>query len=599
MVSALESISHIPMLLSYIFEKQFSSNQGNYKVTFKKEDGKSKFYYILNSFPVEDRILKFMKPLEKEAYAIIFEKVWAVIRGGYKNLESGRGYDVLNEVLGNKSICLFNDNMDEFDLQPQKYIEDKKLSYNFYDRINSKIQKVKESDNYWKKEISNFNDNKINSNNVFKLIKDSEKNDGAIIITSINMGDGGHEYSILGTYTKKNPISGKIQDFVILKNPWRTGDDIEEKINMPKIESQLRGFGEIIKINRNHYETGVFYMPREYFEGWFRDISICKPNYKKYFPKVYDALELYKAFSDYYKIDSAKCFFDSTQGNELIKTDIISKENLESLKKIIQQRKTKYSYIYDKETLSTIWSDGNDNFEISCDYYFVKNNNSFNVKFKKKEEINEIDFCSGEVFSPSISYHNRLNSCYRIIRLNKVKSLDEIKPKLVPKVSYELFPNFNIPSNIFEKNLEKDLKYMEKFDDEIKEFIKNKFIFIKNGLVARNNNEWINISQGVNLLSDEYIDNHYHVHFYGKNYNNLFDLIGKSFKCSCYFIENGRTVKYCNKYFTFKSKVQFFDCIYYIDGIKKICNNGNYYEYNLEKEKIKILPKDRKDYYIV
>ena len=205
MVSALESISHIPMLLSYIFEQKFSSNQGNFKVTFKQEDGKSKFYYILNSFPVEDRILKFMKPLEKEAYAIIFEKVWAVIRGGYKNLESGRGYDVLNEVLGTKSICLFNDNMDEFDLQPQKYIEDKKLSYNSYDIINSKIQKVKESDNYWKKEILNFNDNKINSNKVFKLIKYSEKNDGAIITTSINMGDGGHEYSILGTYTKKNP----------------------------------------------------------------------------------------------------------------------------------------------------------------------------------------------------------------------------------------------------------------------------------------------------------------------------------------------------------------------------------------------------------
>ena len=52
MVSALESISHIPFLLTYIFEQKFSAKQEKFKVTFKQKNGKSEFYFILNNFPV-------------------------------------------------------------------------------------------------------------------------------------------------------------------------------------------------------------------------------------------------------------------------------------------------------------------------------------------------------------------------------------------------------------------------------------------------------------------------------------------------------------------------------------------------------------------
>lgn len=40
-----------------------------------------------------------MKPLEKEAYAMILEKAWAAIVGGYKNINGGRAYNVLNKIL--------------------------------------------------------------------------------------------------------------------------------------------------------------------------------------------------------------------------------------------------------------------------------------------------------------------------------------------------------------------------------------------------------------------------------------------------------------------------------------------------------------------
>ncbi len=45
-----------------------------------------------------------MKPLEKESYAIILEKAWATIYGGYE-------YNVLNKILGTSCRLIYNKNM--------------------------------------------------------------------------------------------------------------------------------------------------------------------------------------------------------------------------------------------------------------------------------------------------------------------------------------------------------------------------------------------------------------------------------------------------------------------------------------------------------
>ena len=90
-----------------------------------------------------------------------------------------------------------------------------------------------------------------------------------------------------------------------MKNPWRSG---YEKKNIEKIEKQFDDFDKIIKVNQKYDETGVFCMPKEYLEGWIRDITICTPNYKENYPKVYDYLELYKTISKEYKINSSQYF---------------------------------------------------------------------------------------------------------------------------------------------------------------------------------------------------------------------------------------------------------------------------------------------------
>ena len=469
MVSALEEMSHIPFLFKYIFEDNFYFLQYKFKLTFKKENGNTEYYTVLNNFPVKEKELIYMKPLENEAYAIIFEKIWAVVKGGYKKINGGQSYEVFNKVLGTNSKYLHNDKMKVCDLDPENYIQYKNQS-NVSDKdikditdINKEIQKIKDSDIETIKTI-NDKDKKIESNKAFDEIREAEK-EGGLITISLNMKDGGHSYSVLGTYSEKNMKTGKIQDFIILKNPWRSGDDLKEKINMPKIEEQIDGFDKIKEINRNHYETGIFYMPKEYFEGWFRSICICKPNYKENFPKVYDALNLYKDIYIFYNIDADKTFYESFNGNEFIKTNIISKENLDVLLKIVHHIKFDFSFVSKNKKLSTIWLDknkdlGNSNNDKKNDYYLIVKNNTFIANFveiKEKKDIKETDFNDAEVYSIGIKiYKGKWYVIYPKVDKNPSKK----------KESKDLLVN----------PLKDDFDYMPIFDNDQKEFIKDSSI---------------------------------------------------------------------------------------------------------------------------
>ena len=588
MVSALESISHVPKLLNYIFDTNFSSTKKTFQINFKQSDGSSEHYIVKNNFPT-DKIhnLKFMKPLEKEAYGIIFEKVWAVVRGGYGKLDWGCTYKVLNKVLGTDCQTLYNNNMGIFniDINAYHYKMNNTFSNNIpkmsYEDLCKKVQEKQEGDKHWQQLIKQKSEDiKINPKTVFELIKNSQKNDGAIITTSINMSkNSGHVYSILGVYSKKNPYNNSTQDFIILKNPWRSGNDIEEKIDIIGIENQIKAFPEIIQINNKHYETGVFYMPKEYYEKWFRDIIICKPDYQRYFPEVFNAFNLYKEVANYYNINSQQYFFDVTQGQDLIKTDVISKQKYESLLKLIQHKKSEFTYAYDKNTLSTIWFDGKYMHSLS-DSVFVKDNNSLMYNIKKCDQITRNEFDKTDVYKSSITFMNKGNKTLSVIKLTKVNKFEELIQKKNFNNVYN-YPNIN-PLNA-------DISKMVRFKNEIKEFLKEKYTFIETKDISYINDGWINAFPGINLVSDSYENEHYHVHNLGKNDKiNLFKLINNDFKCSCYYVKNNKTVKYCDKYFTFKKKVFFSDFTYYVDGVKKTTPKGKCDYYNIEQEKINI-----------
>ena len=423
---------------------------------------------------------------------------------------------------------------------------------------------------------------KIDPKTVFELIKNSQKNDGAIITASINMSkDSAHAYSVLGTFSKKNLSNNSMQDFVIIKNPWRKGNDIEEKIDIIGIENQIKAFREIIEINKKHYNTGVFYMPREYFEKWFRNIVICKPDYQKYFPEVFNALNLYREIADYYRINSKQYFFDVAQGQNLIKTEVISKEKYESLLKLIQNNKSEFTYAYDKNTLSTIWYDGKYMHSLS-DSVFVKDTNSILYNIKKADTIKKDEFYKTDVYKNEITFIDKGNKVFSVIKLTKVNRFEDLCQikNLNKGYNYSYYSRGINPLNV-------DIAKMDKFKNEIIEFLRKKYNFVKTININNSNKGWINCFPGINLESDNYEDEHYHIYYLGKNNKiNLFESIGKKYKCSCYYKKDDKIIRYCNKYFTFTKKVFFYNFTYYIDGVKKTTQKDKCDYYNLEIEKI-------------
>ena len=170
-----------------------------------------------------------------------------------------------------------------------------------------------------------------------------------------------------------------------MKNPWRSGsnDKEEEKMNEKEINETVNNFKDIKEINDKYNTTGVFYMPMEYFKKWFRDVTICLPNYKKYFPKVYNSQNLYDAINSFYGYNSNQNYFDIVQGDSLIKVNIISKQNFqETHKKIIQYNNSEFAYVYDHYSLSSIWRYKN-KIGITPDYCFARKNGNTKYELNK------------------------------------------------------------------------------------------------------------------------------------------------------------------------------------------------------------------------
>ena len=139
-------------------------------------------YFINNDFPINNKSgLEFMKPLENEAYAIILEKAWAGIKGGYNEINEGCAYKVLNKLLGTKCKCIYNEKMEI-------------LTNKYKDKEKKIIEEIKNKNPKKKKDPEDIIDE----------IKTAFKTTCPLITTSINMAQGGHEYSILGTYSEKD-----------------------------------------------------------------------------------------------------------------------------------------------------------------------------------------------------------------------------------------------------------------------------------------------------------------------------------------------------------------------------------------------------------
>ena len=575
-VSAIESLSHIPNILEYLFPDSY--NFQSYKYSFKIQfygmgtKGEPKTFSINNQFPVDYKSdLVFMKPLENEAYAIILEKAWAAITGGYKKIDGGRAFKVLNKILGTTCKCIYNEKME---ILTKKY--------------RAKEQKEIE---YIKDFIS---ENKKDPEIIFNEIKNAFRQNCPIITTSINMRDGGHEYSILGIYSEDNTNNlFAPEEFVILKNPWRSGssDKEEEKMNEKEINKYLNSFKDIKAINNRYNDTGVFYMPKNYFKKWFRDVTICIPDYKKYFPKVYNSRNLYEAINKFYGYDSNQNYFDISQGNRLIKVNIISKKKFEETnKKIIQNNGSQYAYVYDNNLLSSIWRCKN-KIGITPDYCFARKKSD--QKYELYENPSHLNFNDYEIYVPNITMIDKGDKCYCATELKRINNLNDYS--LNKKLNSQYLKNKDTKELDLFKS---DFQQLKDLDDEIQRFLRD-VKYSKKHKIQNRSDGWVNTFEGINLCSNEYADLsddkspeiHYHCHnlknFSPNNQSDLlklFDFVGKKFKCSCYHIQKKKTTEYCNEYFTFEKIIYIFKYPIKIGQISIDKSKNFAYFFNLEEK---------------
>ena len=583
LISSIESLSHIPNILEYIFPnwKNFSPFEFSYKVQFygMKKEVEPTTYIINNQFPIDNKSnLIFTKPLENEAYAIILEKAWAAIVGGYNNINGGRSYEVLNKILGTSCGRMFNNKME---ILTQKYREQEKKEIEFINNLS----------------YENKNDPDI----IVEEIKNSFKKTCPIITAAINMGNGGHAYSILGTYSVENPNNPyEVKEFIILKNPWRSGskDKEREKIIEKEINKTVDLFMDIKRINKKYEDTGVFYMPMEYFKKWFRDVTICLPDYQKFFPKVYDSRNLYDAINNYYGYNSNQNYFDIVQGNRFIKVNIISKKKFEETKKkIVQNNGSEFAYVYDKNMLSSIWRYKN-KVGITPDYCFVRKKGE--TKYKLNQFPQFLNFSEYEIYVPNITMIDKGDKTYCITELKRISNTDEYNYN--KQLNKKYLENKDIKDLDLFKS---DFQQIQNLDDEVQYFLKD-VKYSEKRTVQSVNDGWITIFKGINVYSNESYNlaenkspnMHYHVHnlsnFRPKDVNDLLTLFnyeGKVFKCSCYFIEDGKTIKHCKKSFIFEKLISIYNYKIQVDQITISPNDKFAYFFNLDE---RYDPKEKK-----
>ena len=543
-VSAIESLSHIPQMLDYLFPdaKNFSSYNDTFTVQFygmkDKNQVQPTIYAINNDFPINNKSgLEFMKPLENEAYAIILEKAWAAIRGGYNKIKGGRAFKVLNKLFGTKCKCIFNEKMEVL------------------------TNKYKEQEEQIIKEIENKKpEKKKDPEDIIDEIKTAFKTTCPIITTSINMEDGGHEYSILGTYSEKDPKhSNRTQEFIILKNPWRTGapDKEKEKMNESEINAIVNSYKNIKKINDKYKDTGVFYMPKEYFKKWFRDVTICEPNYKDNFPKVYNSRNLYDVVNEYYEYNSNQNYFDIIQGNRLIKVNIISKDNFE-------ETKTKITII-------------------TPDHCFIRKKGD--TKYTLIENPDHFDFEGYDYYVPNITFKEKEDKCVCVTELKKINSESEYYENINEEENKDYLENKDIKEN---DKFKEDFKQIQELNDEVQEFLQGKDE--RYYPINRIHIGWVNMFEGITLCGKEKSDGHYHRHNL-KNFDennllqSLFDCIGKQYKCSCYYLKNGTNKKNCDEDFKFENGVFIYNYETTIDQKHISASVDNVYFFNIRQSK--------------
>ena len=231
-LSAIAALSEYPNLIIEKFRTKTYNQAGYYEMVLFI-DGEWQVVFVDDYFPFLDDDFVFAKPVENELWAILLEKAWAKVNGGYSNIAYGSVYEVLLALTGFPSEFITND--------PEKPLE--------------LFEKLEKSNN----EGAVMGCGSFNSESG----KDDSKNQGNIVFS--------HAYTLIDAKSLSN-------DGIFLckiRNPWGRiewngdwGDN--SSLWNPKYQKY---FGYVNKDN------GIFFMSIDDYVDNFEDTHICHIQY--------------------------------------------------------------------------------------------------------------------------------------------------------------------------------------------------------------------------------------------------------------------------------------------------------------------------------
>ena len=441
-------------------------------------------------------------------------------------------------------------------------------------------------------------------------IKNADINKGALITTGkrYKYHDGAHAYMIKGVYSTYDIKTKKTIDCIVIKNPHCKGNFEDEEIDIETIKNQLGGLEYIKRINENYPNTGIIYMPMDYYYEWCDDYTICTPDYKTLSPITHHHFQLYQKLMELYNMNSSKYYFDIDDGRKYVKTNLISYENQESKLSIIKDLGLNVFETY---------SDNSNSYDLKIE---ASNETIININpfFGKKLETNYVIhklFGKYEVLTlDELLKRKRKNIGELFIPNFEINEKSEFNNKYITrKLTLENLPNIissTNPEELFDKLVEMlkkrnseiqtidDKNVRKKEEEEYKkllDFLQQKFPekynkvskFLTKNLkineINKNsvqNSDVTTIFKGLNLRSENFISHgkkndstrhNYHfsnrenVYVIGGNYN--YQSNYQEFYLDNYYMRTFPCrIKDCDCEFIFNKYFCFYNCYYSING---------------------------------
>lgn len=234
-MASISALTECPQIIAEIFRVHDIQKNGCYEICLKI-DGEWNVIILDDFIPCSKATRKpiFAKPKGSELWAILLEKAWAKINGGYINIVDGMASEVLE--------CMTN------------------FPFEFYQTslaINDENYKVE----LWKRIIeASYNDYIMTTN-----LPSNPK------AKTIGLQDA-HEYSL--QYGREIDINGENYKLLKIRNPWgSTNYKGSWGENDDKWTSQLK---ELFDYQNVYDGEGEFYISYDDFLKYFGDIDICK-----------------------------------------------------------------------------------------------------------------------------------------------------------------------------------------------------------------------------------------------------------------------------------------------------------------------------------